>query len=282
MKMHIKSPFLLPGLVAGLGSILRHLRLAIQREMFLNHLVLLIVLGASPAVANLVQDGSFEAPVGTRYYTTGRMGAWTVSVGAGANSVGIYKRDFFTGANVTNGNQAFDLGMGGYASGNSLSQVLSTVAGQTYRLSFDWGSEYANGTSAFVSVGDLNENLVDPARGDGNTWIVSSSSYLFIASGNDTLTFSEPAADPLDGWGLALDNISIEPVNPQLTIVLSAPNVILSWPTNATGFVLQSATTLANGGDWQDSLLSATETNGQQVVPLTLTGARGFFRLHQP
>lgn len=46
--------------------------------------------------------------------------------------------------------------------------------------------------------------------------------------------------------------------------------------------MLQSATTLANGGDWQDSLLSATEANGQQVVPLTPTGARGFFRLHQP
>ncbi len=45
---------------------------------------------------------------------------------------------------------------------------------------------------------------------------------------------------------------------------------------------LQSATTLANGGDWQDSLLSATDTNGQKVVPLTPTGARGFFRLRGP
>jgi hypothetical protein len=41
-------------------------------------------------------------------------------------------------------------------------------------------------------------------------------------------------------------------------------------------------TTLAHGGAWQDALLSATETNGQKVVPLSPTGARGFFRLHQP
>ena len=54
------------------------------------------------------------------------------------------------------------------------------------------------------------------------------------------------------------------------------------WPANATGFVLQSATTLANGGDWQDSLLSAMETNGQKGVTLTSTGARGFFRLRSP
>jgi uncharacterized repeat protein (TIGR03803 family) len=78
-------------------------------------------------------------------------------------------------------------------------------------------------------------------------------------------------------------SLSLDPViRPQLTLIRSAPNVILSWPTNATGFVLQSATTLTNGGDWQDSLLSATETNGQKVVPLTPAGARGFFRLHQP
>jgi len=44
----------------------------------------------------------------------------------------------------------------------------------------------------------------------------------------------------------------------------------------------EPATTLANGGDWQDSLLSATETNGQKVVTITPTGARGFFRLRGP
>ena len=78
-------------------------------------------------------------------------------------------------------------------------------------------------------------------------------------------------------------SLSLGPViRPQLTIIRSAANVILSWPTNATGFVLQSATMLANGGDWQDSLLSATETNGHKVVLLTPTGARGFFRLRSP
>jgi hypothetical protein len=165
---------------------------------------------------------------------------------------------------------------------------LSTAAGQTYRLSFDWGSEYANGTSAFVSVGDLNENLIDPVRGwaggnpESTPWIVNSSSFLFIASGNDTLTFSQPA-QPWDQWGLALDNISVVlDTPPQLTIIRSAANVILSWPTNATGFVLQSATTLANGGDWQDSSLIPTIVGDQKVVTLNPTVASGFFRLRGP
>ena len=54
------SPRKLAVLAASLGSTLGHLRLGTQRRMFLSNLALLIVMGASPAFANLVQDGSFE------------------------------------------------------------------------------------------------------------------------------------------------------------------------------------------------------------------------------
>lgn len=69
---------------------------------------------------------------------------------------------------------------------------------------------------------------------------------------------------------------------PQLSLAPANGQLRLVWPTNAAGFVLQSATTLTNGGDWQDSLLSATESNGQKVVTLSPTGACGFFRLRGP
>jgi len=251
--------------------------------MFLNNLALLFVLGASPAFANLVQDGSFEGPLGLAWYSDGPMGAWTV-LGVG---VGIYPQPSYKGANVTDGNQAFDLGMGGGASGYSISQVLPTLAGQTYRLSFDWGSEYALGTSAFVSVGDLNVNLVDPVRGVGypyssTRWIVHSSSFLFVASGNDTLTFGEPD-EPFDGGGLALDNVSVVELSPpQLALLPSGSDLVLKWPTDATGFVLESATTLANGGDWQDFPTAPSVIDGQNVVTITATGPCGFFRLRKP
>ena len=38
-------------------------------------------------------------------------------------------------------------------------------------------------------------------------------------------------------------------VPPQLSLVLARTNLSLAWPTNFTGYVLRSATTLANGGD---------------------------------
>ena len=71
-------------------------------------------------------------------------------------------------------------------------------------------------------------------------------------------------------------------VLPQLTLVLSSSTVLLSWPTNASGFVLQSATTLANGGDWQDCSLPATVVGDQNVVTVDTTvptAPTGFFRL---
>ncbi|MCC6822718.1 MAG: hypothetical protein IT579_18470 [Verrucomicrobia subdivision 3 bacterium] len=56
----------------------------------------------------------------------------------------------------------------------------------------------------------------------------------------------------------------------------------VSWPTNATGFVLQSATTLSNGGDWQDFPTQPTEINGQKFVTIAPAGPSGFFRLRGP
>jgi hypothetical protein len=69
---------------------------------------------------------------------------------------------------------------------------------------------------------------------------------------------------------------------PQLTLALSGTNVILTWPSDATGFVLESASTLADGGDWQDFPTAPTEIDGQNVVTITATGPGSFFRLHQP
>ncbi len=69
---------------------------------------------------------------------------------------------------------------------------------------------------------------------------------------------------------------------PQLTIVRSEANVILTWPASATGFVLQSANTLSNGGDWQDFPTPLIEINGQKVITVGMTNTAGFFRLRGP
>lgn len=241
-------------------------------------------MGSGGAQTNLVLDGGFEFPPGTLGYRTGRMGAWSVKTSS--DQVGIYETDFFPGSNITEGNQAFDLGMGGNAQGNSISQVLPTIAGQTYRLTFDWGSEYAQGTSAFVSVGNLNEELSEPQRTpesypyDTTPWIVNSASFQFVASGNDTLKFGE-VATRFDWWGLVLDNISVVSVSPPLMLTVSGSNVILTWPGEATGFTLESTTNLTAPVTWTSVSLAPEVVNGQNSVTVPISGERQFFRLKQ-
>jgi Protein of unknown function (DUF642) len=197
-----------------------------------------LVLVANP---NLVVDGGFENPVnaGTTSYTAytpygaGPMGGWTVGVVVG-DRPGIYGgitgSGIFPGANVTEGSQAFDLGLTGYASGNSISQALDTVAGVTYQLAFDWGSEYAAGVTGIVTVGALAETLVDPSRFgtlfDKTSWIVHSSHFSFVAQGNDTLKFQEFFGNQSDFFGLVVDNVSVSPA------------VAIPEPSGFVGFTL--------------------------------------------
>jgi hypothetical protein len=66
-----------------------------------------------------------------------------------------------------------------------------------------------------------------------------------------------------------------------LKVSRSGQSLVFSWPASASGYILQSATTLSSGGDWQDSNITPSIADGQNVVNLTPTGPRGFFRLRK-
>jgi hypothetical protein len=66
---------------------------------------------------------------------------------------------------------------------------------------------------------------------------------------------------------------------PVLRTAVLGQNLVLSWAASYQGFILQSATTLVNGGDWQDSNLTPTGIGDQNVVNVSATNATGFFRL---
>jgi uncharacterized repeat protein (TIGR03803 family) len=72
---------------------------------------------------------------------------------------------------------------------------------------------------------------------------------------------------------------------PELTITASASNIVLSWPTNYsgfdyTGYRLQSTTNLGSPV-WTTNLAGPAVLNGQCVVTNTISGALQFFRLNQ-
>jgi uncharacterized repeat protein (TIGR03803 family) len=73
------------------------------------------------------------------------------------------------------------------------------------------------------------------------------------------------------------------PSPPQLTIIRSAANVILTWPTNAAGltFTLQSTTNLVSPAGWTTVSPASAVVNGQNTVTNLISGTLKFYRLSQ-
>jgi len=66
---------------------------------------------------------------------------------------------------------------------------------------------------------------------------------------------------------------------PQLTIATAGTNVVLSWPTNATVFNLEMATSLGSSPIWTTNSTAPVIIGGQNVVTNSISGAGRFFRL---
>lgn len=71
------------------------------------------------------------------------------------------------------------------------------------------------------------------------------------------------------------------PSKPQLTTTRSGANIILTWPTNATVFTLQSTTNLVPPAAWSTVAPAPVVVNGQNAVTNLIIGTRKFYRLSQ-
>lgn len=80
------------------------------------------------------------------------------------------------------------------------------------------------------------------------------------------------------GYG-AVFSLSLTPTSgPELTIAPSGSNIILTWPTNATGFTLESTTNLT-APVWSTVSPGAVVVNGVNTVTNSVSGAQQYFRL---
>lgn len=66
-----------------------------------------------------------------------------------------------------------------------------------------------------------------------------------------------------------------------LNIQEAGANVVLSWPTNASGFNLESTPNLGAGAVWQTNSTVPAVLNGQYVVTNAIAGTKRFYRLKQ-
>jgi uncharacterized repeat protein (TIGR03803 family) len=89
---------------------------------------------------------------------------------------------------------------------------------------------------------------------------------FFAGSGRDGTVFS-----------LSLPGISA----PQLSITVSGANVVLTWPSLATGFTLQSTATLDSPGVWNTNLPLPVVVGEQNTVTNPISGTQQFYQLSQ-
>lgn len=86
-------------------------------------------------------------------------------------------------------------------------------------------------------------------------------------------------ANSTDNSATAVVNITVLPV---LTIQLTGTNIILSWPTNATGFELERTSNLTPPPVWNPAATNPPTIGDRFELTLPPTNAPAYFRLRHP
>jgi uncharacterized repeat protein (TIGR03803 family) len=100
-----------------------------------------------------------------------------------------------------------------------------------------------------------------------------------LVRGGDGNFYGTTTGGGVSGAGTVF-RLTIVP-QPQLTIVPSGPYVILAWPTNYSGFTLQSTPNLGASAVWSTNSSPPVVIGGENVVINTITGRQQFYRLSQ-
>jgi hypothetical protein len=82
---------------------------------------------------------------------------------------------------------------------------------------------------------------------------------------------------------MLIDNFRIDPVlRPQLAISRTGTKVVVSWPTNATGFALEAASQLSSNASWDEIFPGPVVVEGRFVATNNLMSGHQVYRLRKP
>jgi len=96
-----------------------------------------------------------------------------------------------------------------------------------------------------------------------------------VATDTDGNLTGLPSSEAYGGF------ISKSTTPPQLAISRSGASFVLTWPTNAAGFTLQSTTNVVAPAVWITNSPSPVVVNGQNTVTNPISGPHMFYRLSQ-
>jgi pimeloyl-ACP methyl ester carboxylesterase len=105
-----------------------------------------------------------------------------------------------------------------------------------------------------------------------NSWTVVTNAPLIV---NSKCTITNKISNSSVFYRLAIVTA------PTLQAQISGKNIILSWPTSAQSFSLQTTTNLANPNSWMTLTNVAAIVNLQKTITNPIIGSQGFYRLIQ-
>jgi hypothetical protein len=84
------------------------------------------------------------------------------------------------------------------------------------------------------------------------------------------------------GYGYSLYEFEVYPaLAPSLAIALSGTNVVITWPTSATSWSLQTAPVLGLPSNWTNVMTAPVFLNSEYIVTNAISAPAQFFRLKQ-
>jgi hypothetical protein len=177
----------------------------------------------------------------------------------------------YTAAQSINPSQPFTLTWNTFTNGTSTDWILFEI-GKVFQSPAYGQPGFLNGTATSVTI----PAATLPASSTNNADLIFYHIVSTTNGGNVTGAF----VGSLTAFSIITTGSAATPM-PQLTISPSGTTVILEWPTNTTGFTLQSTTNLSPAV-WSSNSPAPVVVNTNEVVTNTISGRQQFFRLDNP
>ncbi|MDB6121636.1 MAG: Immunoglobulin I-set domain protein [Pedosphaera sp.] len=275
----------------------------------------LSVLGLAASTGRAIQFGVSNGPSarfnlpnnitsGTIYYSfalqvtdlgaLGTGGGFFAAFNNGLGGQGSPPNVIGAGVQTRLSGSGFNVGLKKAGSGSLFDSIVHAV-GETV---FVVGSYTFNTNSTSDDVANLWINP-DPASfgnaipptptlssSTGSDFSGSAIASFVIFRRGDTSTALQPAAMLADELRIGSSWSSVTPPNlatvlPALSVNLSAAKAVLAWPTNATGFLLESSPSLAVTNTWTTVPDSVQVVGSQYTVTNSVSAGAKFYRLRK-
>ena len=182
----------------------------------------------------------------------------------------------YVAAQSVNPSQPFTLNWITFTNGLSTDWILFQIEGGPIGTLFQTGVPGQPG-----ALNGISTSVVIPANtlsaSSTNTAILA---FYHVAASTNGTTVTQAAVASVTYFAIITTTNAAVASAPVLTIRPSGINVILTWPTNATGYTLVSATNLASPV-WLTNFPAPVVVNTNNAVTNGIIGTRKFYRLSQ-